>query len=51
MGMRLIAMANVIVIQYMVTSHYAVPYKWAWLGLTAVILSVVFVRKTGLVKD
>ena len=42
--MKLIAIANVIVIQYMITSHYQVPYKWAWLVLTAVILTTILAR-------
>jgi len=43
MGMRLIAIGNVIVMQYVITSHYNVPYKWAWLVLTAGILSALLV--------
>jgi hypothetical protein len=43
MGMRLIAIGNVIVMQYVITSHYKVPYKWAWLVLTASVLSALLV--------
>ena len=44
MGKKLIAIANVIVIQYLITTHYEVPYKWAWLVLTAVVLTALLVR-------
>jgi len=45
MGKMLLTIANVIVIQYMITSHYEVPYKWAWLVLTAVILTAILVLR------
>jgi type III secretory pathway component EscT len=50
MGKIAIACANIIVMQYFLTSHYAVPNKWAWLGLTAVVLGVllgVFASRRG----
>jgi hypothetical protein len=40
MGKIAIACANIIVIQYLITSHYHVPHKWGWLALTAVVLAV-----------
>ncbi len=43
MGKKLIAIANVIVIQYLITSHYGVPYKWAWLVLTVIVLTALLV--------
>lgn len=45
MGMKLVAIANVIVMEYLITSHYKVPYKWAWLVLTALVLTALLVRK------
>jgi len=45
MNKKLIAIANVIVIQYLITSHYQVPYKWAWLVLTVVILTAFLLRR------
>jgi hypothetical protein len=45
MGKMLLTIANVIMIQYMITSHYEVPYKWAWLVLTAVILAAILVLR------
>jgi len=47
MNRKLIAIANVIVIQYLITSHYQVPYKWAWLVLTVIILTAFLVRPTS----
>lgn len=40
MGKIAIACANIIVMQYLLTTHYNVPHKWAWLGLTAVVVGV-----------
>ena len=34
MGKKVIVVANLIAIQYFITSHYNVPNKWAWLVLT-----------------
>ena len=50
MGKKLIAIANVIVIQYMITTHYAVPYKWAWLVLTVLVLTALLVRSAAPTK-
>lgn len=47
LGIKLIAIANVIVIEYMITSYYKIPYKWAGLVLTAIILTALLVRKKG----
>jgi len=38
MGKMAIAFANIIVIQYLITSRYQVQHKWAWLVLTALVL-------------
>ena len=51
MLLKWITMANFIVIQYLVTTHYQVPYKWPLLVLTAAILAYFLVRKQGPPKD
>jgi len=50
MGKKLIAIANVIVIQYLITSHYGIPYKWAWLVLTVLVLTALLVWPTATTK-
>jgi hypothetical protein len=51
MGMKLIAIGNVIVIAYLITTHYEVPYKWPLLVLTAAILVALLVFKKGPFKN
>ncbi len=48
---QLIVIANVIVIQYLITSYYEVPYKWVLLVLTACILTAVLVFRKGPPKE
>jgi hypothetical protein len=51
MGMKLIAIANVIVIVYLITTHYEVPYKWPLLVLTGAALAALLVFKKGQPKN
>lgn len=44
MGIKAIAIANVIVIQYLLTSHYNLPHKWEWLVVTAIVLSALLAK-------
>ncbi|MBI5100347.1 MAG: hypothetical protein HZC48_07375 [Nitrospirae bacterium] len=46
MAMKLIAVANVMMIQYLITSYYNVPYKWAWLVVTAIILPAILLWRS-----
>lgn len=43
MGKKVFTLANVMVILYVLATYYDVPHKWAWLGLSAVVLGVVLV--------
>ncbi len=45
MKMKLIAIANVIVMEYLILSYYNVPYKMVLRIVTAVILTAVVVKK------
>lgn len=40
MGKKFFTCANVLIIIYLVTSHYKLPYKWEFLALSVVILGV-----------
>lgn len=44
MGTKAIAIANIIVIQYLLTSHYNLPHKWEWLVLTAIVLAALLAK-------
>jgi hypothetical protein len=38
MAMKAIAIGNLLMIQYFLTSHYRVPHKWVWLVVSALVL-------------